>query len=137
MAQMIESRNQRIVLSTFGSFGDVHPYVAIALELKARGHRPLIATSEVYREKMEALSIEFRPVRPVLPTIDQPDEMGRLVEGLMNASDGSEKVMQLLTPHLREIYNDLAAAGRPDRGADAQTALGLKCAGAHFLVLCL
>lgn len=107
---MTKSSNQRIVLSTFGSFGDLHPYVAIALELKARGHRPVIATSEAYREKMDALSIEFRPVRPVLPSIDQPDEMGKLVEGLMNASDGSEKVMQLLTPHLPEIYDDLNAA---------------------------
>ena len=47
----------RIVLNTFGSFGDIHPYVAIALELKARGHLPMIATSEVYREKMEAQGI--------------------------------------------------------------------------------
>ena len=107
---MTQSSNQRIVLSTFGSFGDVHPYVAIALELKARGHRPVVATSEVYREKMDALSIEFWPVRPDLPSHDQPDEVGRLVEELMAASDGSEKVMQLLTPHLREIYDDLNAA---------------------------
>jgi MGT family glycosyltransferase len=107
---MTQSSNQRIVLSTFGSFGDVHPYVAIALELKARGHRPVIATSEVYREKMDALSIEFCPVRPDLPSHDQPDEVGRLVEELMAASHGSEKVMQLLTPHVREIYDDLNAA---------------------------
>jgi rhamnosyltransferase subunit B len=107
---MTQSSNQRIVLSTFGSFGDVHPYVAIALELKARGHRPVIATSEVYREKMDALSIEFCPVRPDLPSFDQPDEVARLVEELMEASDGSEKVMQLLTPHLPEIYDDLDAA---------------------------
>lgn len=107
---MTQSSNQRIVLSTFGSFGDVHPYVAIALELKARGHRPVIATSEAYREKMDALSIEFCPVRPVLPSFDQPDEVARLVEELMEASDGSEKVMQLLTPHLPEIYDDLDGA---------------------------
>ncbi len=68
---------KRIVLSTFGSFGDVHPYVAIALELKARGHAPVIATSEVYREKMEARGIEFCPVRPELPSLDQPEELGK------------------------------------------------------------
>jgi rhamnosyltransferase subunit B len=44
------------VLSTFGSLGDVNPYVAIALELKARGHHPLIATTPIYREKIEALN---------------------------------------------------------------------------------
>ena len=101
---------KRIVLSTFGSFGDVHPYVAIALELKARGHTPVLATSEVYREKMEAQGIEFHPVRPELPSFDQPEELGKLVEDLMDPREGSERVMQILLPHLREIYEDLTAA---------------------------
>ncbi len=107
---MNQSSNKRIVISTFGSFGDVHPYVAIALELKGRGHTPLIATSEVYREKMDALGIEFHPVRPVVPSFDEPDELGRLVEGVMDPREGSERVMQMLLPHLREIYEDLNAA---------------------------
>jgi len=100
----------RIVISTFGSFGDVHPYVAIALELKARGHAPLVATSEVYREKMEALAIDFHPVRPDMPSIDQPDDVARVVAGVMDAAEGPEKVMGLLLPYLRDIYADLDAA---------------------------
>ena len=107
---MSQLSSRRIVISTFGSFGDLHPYVAIALELRARGHRPVIATSEVYREKMDALGIEFRPVRPPMPGYDQPDEVRKIVEDLMNASDGSEKVMQMLLPHLHDIYDDLSAA---------------------------
>lgn len=100
----------RIVISTFGSFGDIHPYVAIALELKTRGHTPIIATSEVYREKMETLSIEFHPVRPPMPSFDEPQELGKIVEGVMDPRDGGEKVMQLLLPHLRDIYADLDVA---------------------------
>ena len=101
---------KRVVLSTFGSFGDVHPYVAIALELKARGHAPVVATSEVYREKMEAQGIEFYSVRPEMPSYDQPEELGKLVEDLMDPREGTERVMQMLLPHLREIYDDLSAA---------------------------
>lgn len=101
---------KRIVLSTFGSFGDVHPYVAIAIELKARGDTPVVATSEVYREKMEALGIEFCPVRPEMPSYDQPEELSKLVEDLMNPRMGSERVMQMLLPYLRQIYEDLSAA---------------------------
>src|SRR6184192_46072 len=97
---------KRIVLSTFGSFGDVHPYVAIALELKARGHTPVVATSEPYREKMEAQGIEFWPIRPETPSYDQPEVLGKLVEDLMDPRQGSERVMQMLLPHLREIYDD-------------------------------
>jgi UDP:flavonoid glycosyltransferase YjiC (YdhE family) len=105
----------RIVLSTFGSFGDVHPYVAIALELKARGHTPLMATSEVYREKMEALSIDFHPVRPPMPSFDDPEAIGRIIEGVMDPRVGGEKVMEMLLPYLHDIYTDLDAA---TEGAD-------------------
>jgi rhamnosyltransferase subunit B len=106
---------KRIVLSTFGSFGDVHPYIAIALELKARGHRPVIATSEVYREKMAVLGLEFHPVRPDMPSYDQPDEVTKLAEELMEARGGTEKVIALFTGKLPEIYEDLYAI---TKGAD-------------------
>jgi len=107
--------SKRIVISTFGSFGDVHPYIAIALELKTRGHVPVIATSEVYREKMEAVGLEFHPVRPDMPSYDQPDELGELVARAMDQKEGPEVVANMVLPHLREIYADLDVA---TRGAD-------------------
>ena len=106
---MTGATGKRIVLSTFGSFGDIHPYVAIALELKAHGHSVVIATSEVYREKMDALGLEFHPVRPLLPALDDPDEFSRLAEGLMDPKGGTERVFGILTPHLRDAYDDLDA----------------------------
>jgi UDP:flavonoid glycosyltransferase YjiC (YdhE family) len=103
------STGKKIVLSTFGSFGDIHPYIAIALELKARGHSVVIATSEVYREKMDALGIELQRVRPDLPSYDEPDELSKLSVELMKPRGGTEKVIELLTPNLREVYEDLDA----------------------------
>ena len=35
---------KRIVITAFGSFGDVNPCVGLALGLKQRGHSPVIAT---------------------------------------------------------------------------------------------
>jgi rhamnosyltransferase subunit B len=102
--------SKRIVLSTFGSFGDLHPYVAIALELKARGHSPVIATSEVYREKMDSIGVEFFPVRPDMPSYDQPDELTKLATDLIQAKGGTEKVIELFTLNLREVYEDVNAA---------------------------
>ena len=32
----------KIIVATFGSLGDLHPYVAIALALKQRGHRSMV-----------------------------------------------------------------------------------------------
>lgn len=102
--------SKRIVLSTFGSFGDIHPYIAIALELKARGHSVIIATSEVYREKMDALGLELHPVRPDVPSYDEPEVLGKLAADLMEAKGGTEKVIGMLMPDLRGIYDDLDAA---------------------------
>lgn len=104
------SQGKRIVLSTFGSFGDIHPYIAIALELRARGHSPVMATSEVYREKMDALGLELHRVRPDLPSYDETEELSRLVAELMEPRGGTEKVIGMLTPNLRDAYEDLDAA---------------------------
>jgi len=54
----------RIVLSTFGTFGDVNPLIALALELKRRGHRPALAVPEMFRAKIEPLGLDFFSVRP-------------------------------------------------------------------------
>ncbi len=101
---------KKIVLSTFGSFGDIHPYVAIALELKRRGHRPVIATSEVYREKTDAVGLELHAVRPSLPGFDEPDEVSRMVVDFMDAKKGTERIFDWLMPHLRDAYDDTLAA---------------------------
>ena len=47
----------RIVFATFGSLGDLHPYVAIARELVRRGHRPVVATFDAFREAVEASGV--------------------------------------------------------------------------------
>lgn len=104
---------KKIVINTLGSFGDVHPYVAIALELKRRGHRPVLATSEIYREKTEALGLELYPFPPDLPGYDRPDEIARMVERLMDPSQGPERVFtEFVNPHLPAQYEALAGATR-------------------------
>lgn len=98
----------RIVLNTFGSFGDLHPYLAIAIELRRRGHAPLIATSEVYREKIAAEGLEFAPVRPdVGELLGRPD----LLEKLWHPNHGTEYLIRnYLMPRVEESYRDLTAA---------------------------
>ncbi|MBC7930421.1 MAG: glycosyltransferase family 1 protein [Rubrivivax sp.] len=104
---------KKIVISTLGSFGDLHPYIAIALELKRRGHHPVIATSEIYREKTDALGLELHPIPPNLPSYDQPEEISRMIEELIDTKKGPERVFkQMVLPHLRETYNALAEVTR-------------------------
>src|ERR671926_497596 len=98
---------KKIVISTFGSFGDVHPYIAVALELKRRGHRPVIATTEVYREKVEPLGLELHRVRPDMPSYDEPDKVSALVESIVDDRTGPETLLKkMILPYVRESYED-------------------------------
>ena len=95
----------RIIFSTFGSLGDIHPYLAIALEAQSRGHEPIIATAPKYRAKVESLGLKFRAVRPDLP---EHDEYGPLAKRVMNAKDGPRYLFQeMLSPAIREQTADL------------------------------
>ena len=49
----------RIVLTSWGSHGDVFPYLGLALELKRRGHDPVFATSAHYGPLIEEVGIPF------------------------------------------------------------------------------
>jgi UDP:flavonoid glycosyltransferase YjiC (YdhE family) len=103
----------RIVLNTFGSLGDLHPYLAIALELQRRGHQPVVATHGLYRTRVEALALEFAPVRPHGEEWGEP---AGVIREAMDAKRGSEVVLRkLVLPHLRESRDDLLSAAR---GAD-------------------
>src|SRR3954466_13437982 len=118
---------KKIVISTFGSFGDLHPYVAIALELKKRGHKPVIATSEIYREKTDALGLELYPVPPDLPGYDKPDEVARMVASLMDAKQGAVRCFrEFVNPHIPAMYEALSGA---TRDADLVVSIVLSLAG--------
>lgn len=98
----------RIVLNTFGSFGDLHPYLAIAIELRRRGHRPLLATSEVYRAKVEAEGVEFAPVRPNVGDLVERQD---LLKKLWHPARGTEYLIRdYLMPQVNESCQDLLAA---------------------------
>jgi len=106
---------KRVVFTTWGSFGDLHPFMALALELQKRGHISVIATSPLYEEKIKAEGIGFHPVRPDLPS---PDAEGSadIIRRVSNARWGPSYLFRkLLIPHLRETYADtLAAVGGAD-----------------------
>ena len=61
------SPHGRFLLSTFGSLGDLYPYLAVGLGLKARGHEAIVATSAGYEETVSRLGLGFRAIRPDLP----------------------------------------------------------------------
>ncbi|MCU1268399.1 MAG: glycosyl transferase, UDP-glucuronosyltransferase [Acidobacteria bacterium] len=100
---------KRIILTTFGSYGDIHPYMGLAIELQARGHHPIIATSELYREKMQLAGFDFVPLRPNIPPPQEQDAV--TMERVMNPKSGSGFLLnEMLFPFVRDGYEDLLQA---------------------------
>ena len=56
--------SRKIVLATFGTLGDIYPFIAIASALRARGFDPLIAAPDMYRDVIGAEGIAFGRLRP-------------------------------------------------------------------------
>jgi UDP:flavonoid glycosyltransferase YjiC (YdhE family) len=98
---------RRVVLVTLGSWGDVLPYLAIALGLRDRGHHAILATSLCHRQKVEARGVGFRSVRPDSDWVADPALMRRRSHpglGLIRVA------RDWLLPALPETYEDTAAA---------------------------
>jgi rhamnosyltransferase subunit B len=100
----------RIVFAPWGSLGDLHPYLAVALEMQRRGHDVLLATSEIYREKVQEEGIAFHGIRPDMqPFIHDPERVAKIMHPLR----GPEYLFrQIILPSLRDSYDDLCAAAK-------------------------
>jgi len=94
----------RIVVNTWGSFGDVFPYVGLALALRERGHEPVLAMPALYREVIAREGLLFEPVGPDIDVDDRA-----LTARVMDPARGPEVLFrQILVPALREAHQELS-----------------------------
>jgi rhamnosyltransferase subunit B len=94
---------RRILFATIGSLGDLHPCLALALELQRRGHHVTIAATEIYRPRIESLGITFHPMRPHWDPADR-----EIIRRCSDLKRGLEVLYrELMLPHLKETYEDL------------------------------
>ena len=99
---------RKVLLTTFGSYGDLHPYIAIALALKENGDDVTIATHSLYQEQVERLGIRFVTVKPGL------DELGPQESWSAKANHtffGTQFIIRsLIMPYLNDSYETFKAA---------------------------
>ncbi|MGH2613865.1 MAG: glycosyltransferase [Thermomicrobiales bacterium] len=99
---------KRIVLATYGSPGDVQPFLAIGMELRARGHDPVVATSEHYRQAVAATGLTFAPIRPDRsPGQQDPDFLDRL---LRDREPPRAIFRAMFLPSPRDSFEDMLRA---------------------------
>ncbi|MCC9138357.1 glycosyltransferase [Pontibacter silvestris] len=97
---------KRIVISTYGSLGDLYPYLAIGQVLANKGHQVTIAGGVSLQKKVEELGLAFAPLRP---NLDLSDSL--TMKSAMDLRTGSETLARkLIFPYIRENYNDLTQA---------------------------
>lgn len=97
---VIHSKPLHVLLPTLGSAGDVHPFIALGLALRARGHRATILTNPFFQPVIERLGLHFLPVgtlADVDAAIADPN--------LWHPRKGFEVVAQrVMVPAIEEIY---------------------------------
>jgi len=119
------SGSVRIILSNIGTFGDINPLIAVALELQRRGHAPVLAVPAIYGPKITPLGLEFRAIRPNLNP-----ENTLLAEMVYDVRKGTERgLREFLFPVLRDTYDDLTAAATTPTRADLMLLGELNYAG--------
>ncbi len=97
-----------VLLATFGSLGDLHPFIAVGQALRTRGVEVRIATSAEYRPAVEGAGLQFAVMRPGLSELGDPEALaGRLFDPLR----GAERLLrEIVLPRLVEQYVDLSRA---------------------------
>jgi rhamnosyltransferase subunit B len=98
----------RVLLTSWGSFGDVYPYIGLAFALNDRGHHPVLATAEFYRPLIESLGFEFHPMGPMIDPADDAT-----IERVLDPVRGADTlVKELLLPSLEADYAALDHAAQ-------------------------
>lgn len=99
----------RIVLTTIGSLGGLHPFIAIGLGLRDRGHYIVFATIKDYRTRIELLGFEFHSIRPDHIAMDD----SKMLALMMDLQKGTERVIRdYLLGNLRDTYRYLMDAAQ-------------------------
>jgi sterol 3beta-glucosyltransferase len=105
----------KVVFTSFGSTGDVQPFLALAWEFRNHGHEPLLAFSPNFMPLVRRLGMESVPLGPEL----DPALIRGVGTALVRVNDPAEQVRHFLNavvPASHEMYRQLMALCE---GADA------------------
>jgi len=127
-----------VLLPTIGSAGDVHPFIALGLALRARGHRATILTNPLFQPLIEQQGLGFVPVGTI-----QDAEEAIADPDLWHPRKGFEVVAQrVIIPAIAQVYrlieriadaDTVVAASSISLGARvAQDKLGVPTATVHL-----
>ena len=131
----------KVALATFGTHGDVHPFMALALALQRQGLQPTIAAAGSYRPKIESAGIAFHRLRPDLDDVCARLGMDQRQLARAIAAKPEFLLQKIVLPSLRETFDDaMTVMHDADIAITSSVAYGAKLAAekrglAHFGVV--
>jgi UDP:flavonoid glycosyltransferase YjiC (YdhE family) len=99
----------KVVLATVGSLGDLHPFIAVGLALRARGVDVVMACAAEYQAKVERAGLSFRAVRPSFDDMQRMTGMDRAAMTHAVLTRRDFLLRRLIMPHLVASYDDMLA----------------------------
>jgi UDP:flavonoid glycosyltransferase YjiC (YdhE family) len=115
---------RHVLLPTLGSAGDVHPFIALGLALRARGHRVTLLTNPLFQPLIESLGLGFEPIGTIEwahRVLGHPD--------LWHPRRGASVVLRELVATVEEVYRRIERHAQDDIVVAASTlALGARIA---------
>jgi UDP:flavonoid glycosyltransferase YjiC (YdhE family) len=115
----------KVVIVALGSAGDVHPLTGLALALRERGHRPLLAASPVFRSLAEREGLPFAAIGTeddFTAAVNDPDIWHPL-------KAFGAIVRRLIIPSMRPVYE---LVERESREADTVVVAPVTAFGARL-----
>ncbi len=103
----------RIIITCFGSYGDLFSYVALGKALQLRGHEVVLGTSGIFREKVEAEGVPFRHLRCSLDQYDTPEALRDFLLRVFDPIKGAEYFTREMMRGIEATYEDTRQAVRP------------------------
>ncbi len=107
------SRHKRYCLLALGSRGDVQPFVALALGLRARGHSVVIAAAADYRNVVEERGIPFAPlVGRIADLMDRPAVANAIDGGPLASVRLGLRLRAQIAPLMNALFADTLHAAQ-------------------------
>lgn len=98
----------KILLTTFGSHGDLHPYLGMAKILKENGYQVILTSHPHYREMVERVGVDFFPLKPSFEEVGPEETWANQAN---HPQKGIEFIFKkLMLPYLRDNYESITKA---------------------------
>lgn len=106
---------KNVLILTYGSRGDVEPFIALALGMQAAGYSVSLATAERFGDWVKGFGIPFHPITgAALALIDSP-EAKTMIEGTggrLGVAMAGIRMMRKAGPSTRQMMHDAWAAAQ-------------------------